>query len=385
MSSSLSQRREFFFLYDIRMGNPNGDPDENRPRRLPDGTFYVTDVRLKRFVRDWLKSQGHEILVDRPEDTPTNLTGRVQQFLASKPESVREECDQYETLLKKSKETEKPEWAKGKKAKKGKTVESPSADSSQGEDAHTEDEFQTEDGGDGPAGAKARKEASGHTWKAEAGRLVVSIILDAFIDARLFGSSLAFRDWDLEPRPRTLTGAVQMNMGEVIHRAQELDIDGTSMLASKEESLAGTFTKFFGLRYGLIGFNGIANEHSAAFSHLTDADYEWFLKALWKGVSSAPTANTRSKKCQVPRLLVDITYKPNSEFQFGCLLNYAKVRAEAKAETTIASPDDYVLDLTRLVTRLTHPCVQRVRYAVHSDIRHEPLAIPWEPWDLDQM
>ena len=88
MSDTLAQRREFLFLYDIRMGNPNGDPDENRPRRLPDGTFYVTDVRLKRFVRDWLKTQGEAILVDRPEDAATNLTGRVQHFLASKPESM---------------------------------------------------------------------------------------------------------------------------------------------------------------------------------------------------------------------------------------------------------------------------------------------------------
>jgi len=46
----LSNRYEFLFLYDIKMGNPNGDPDENRPRVLPDGTHYVTDVRLKRFV-----------------------------------------------------------------------------------------------------------------------------------------------------------------------------------------------------------------------------------------------------------------------------------------------------------------------------------------------
>jgi CRISPR-associated protein Csh2 len=48
---SLAGRREFLFLYDIKMGNPNGDPDENRPRVLPDGTYYVTDVRLKRFAR----------------------------------------------------------------------------------------------------------------------------------------------------------------------------------------------------------------------------------------------------------------------------------------------------------------------------------------------
>ncbi len=50
-NDTLSSRREFLFLYDIKMGNPNGDPDENRPRVLPDGTHYVTDVRLKRFAR----------------------------------------------------------------------------------------------------------------------------------------------------------------------------------------------------------------------------------------------------------------------------------------------------------------------------------------------
>jgi CRISPR/Cas system type I-B associated protein Csh2 (Cas7 group RAMP superfamily) len=46
-TSFLSSRKELCFAYDIKMGNPNGDPDENRPRVLPDGTYYVTDVRLK--------------------------------------------------------------------------------------------------------------------------------------------------------------------------------------------------------------------------------------------------------------------------------------------------------------------------------------------------
>src|SRR5205823_424804 len=86
---ALRQGQEFLCLYDIRMSNPNGDPDENRPRRLPDGTFYVSDVRLKRFARDWLKAQGEAILVDRPEDAATNLTGRLQHFLRDKPEGLR--------------------------------------------------------------------------------------------------------------------------------------------------------------------------------------------------------------------------------------------------------------------------------------------------------
>src|SRR3954471_20924727 len=83
-TATLSSRREFLFLYDIKMGNPNGDPDENRPRVLPDGTFYVTDVRLKRFIRDYLKMKDHDILVDSVEGRTTNLTGRVAAYLESK-------------------------------------------------------------------------------------------------------------------------------------------------------------------------------------------------------------------------------------------------------------------------------------------------------------
>ena len=398
MSEFLNRRREFLFLYDIRMGNPNGDPDENRPRRLPDGTFYVTDVRLKRFVRDWLKAQDESILVDRPEDAATNLKGRVQHFLASKPDSIRAECEHFEAMWK-AMEAEKAEDKKAKHKKaENKKAKDKKAKDKKGRDELTESAlFQDEDSPETipdeddasytveESGDSGRTESAKMSKiKAEAGRLVVSIILKSFIDARLFGSSLAFKDWDIEPRPKTLTGAVQINIGEVLHPAQEVDIAGTSIFSSKEENLAGTFTTYHGLRYGLIGFNGIANEHSAKLSQLTNADYERFLEALWRSVSSAPTANTRSKMGQVPRLLVDIDYKPGSEFQFGCLLNYAKVRPNDTPRSAIASPDDYELDLTRLVDRLNHPSIETIRYAIHPDMKIQPAKLPekWERWDL---
>jgi len=46
------------------------------------------------------------------------------------------------------------------------------------------------------------------------------------IDARLFGSSFAFKKqdgWEPTAEPKTLTGAVQIQMGEVKHAAQEVD------------------------------------------------------------------------------------------------------------------------------------------------------------------
>jgi len=56
MSAEL-KRTEFVFIYDIADANPNGDPnDENRPRLDAEtGRVKVTDVRLKRTVRDYLR------------------------------------------------------------------------------------------------------------------------------------------------------------------------------------------------------------------------------------------------------------------------------------------------------------------------------------------
>lgn len=70
----VSRRYDFVYLFDVRDGNPNGDPDfDNTPRFDPE-TFQglVSDVCLKRKIRDYvfaLKSQngasekGYEIYV----------------------------------------------------------------------------------------------------------------------------------------------------------------------------------------------------------------------------------------------------------------------------------------------------------------------------------
>lgn len=65
MSNPINNRYEILFLYDIKDANPNGDPnDENKPR-IDEETSQnlVTDVRLKRTIRDYLHQQGNEIFV----------------------------------------------------------------------------------------------------------------------------------------------------------------------------------------------------------------------------------------------------------------------------------------------------------------------------------
>ncbi|MBU0711190.1 type I-B CRISPR-associated protein Cas7/Csh2 [bacterium] len=53
----ITKNSEILFIYDAKMANPNGDMDnENKPRMDYDtGTNLVSDVRLKRYLRDYFE------------------------------------------------------------------------------------------------------------------------------------------------------------------------------------------------------------------------------------------------------------------------------------------------------------------------------------------
>ena len=57
MSNVIKNRYDFVFLFDVKDGNPNGDPDAgNLPRIDPEsGNGLVTDVCLKRKVRNYVQ------------------------------------------------------------------------------------------------------------------------------------------------------------------------------------------------------------------------------------------------------------------------------------------------------------------------------------------
>ena len=88
-------RSEILFLYDIADANPNGDPlDGNKPR-LDEETEIniVTDVRLKRTIRDYLndyKNQG--IFIKEIHDDDGNIQDAKQRALDYAS------SDEYESL-----------------------------------------------------------------------------------------------------------------------------------------------------------------------------------------------------------------------------------------------------------------------------------------------
>ncbi len=78
-------KTEILFYYESRQ-NPNGDPGfENQPRLMPDGTIMVTDVRIKRTIRDHAKTVlGETIFVDYDkEGNPTTADKRAEEIVGS--------------------------------------------------------------------------------------------------------------------------------------------------------------------------------------------------------------------------------------------------------------------------------------------------------------
>jgi len=76
---AFARRRELLFLYSVKDANPNGDPlNANHPRfDAETGRILVSDVRIKRTIRDqWLKD-GYAVFVDGEAKT---LKSRIDEL-----------------------------------------------------------------------------------------------------------------------------------------------------------------------------------------------------------------------------------------------------------------------------------------------------------------
>lgn len=73
--SSLDHKIDFAVIFSVKNANPNGDPlNGNRPRTDYDGLGEITDVCLKRKIRDRLQSDGYSIFVQSDEKKTDGMT-----------------------------------------------------------------------------------------------------------------------------------------------------------------------------------------------------------------------------------------------------------------------------------------------------------------------
>jgi CRISPR-associated protein Csd2 len=139
--SSLSKKIDFAVIVEVNRANPNGDPlNGNRPRTDNDSFGEISDVCLKRKIRDRLLEAGHAIFVqsdDRKIDNMTSLKARAESDEFGLGKEVFKTSDSDEKLPKKAQIAKKAceKWfdirtfgqlfAFGKESKKSKKSKDP--------------------------------------------------------------------------------------------------------------------------------------------------------------------------------------------------------------------------------------------------------------------
>lgn len=225
MSNFLKNRSEILFLYDIKDANPNGDPlDENKPRIDEEtGINIVTDVRLKRTIRDYLMNfKGEEIFVKEitnEDGTIQDAKQRAEDFLDKSEIKEKDFIEQKEEI---------------KRAILEKCIDI---------------------------------------------RLFgATIPLDITVKK---GNKIENITGSI-----TLTGPVQFRMGRSLHKVELKHIKGTGAFASKSGATQKTFREEDILPYSLISFYGVINENAAQHTQLTEEDVTLLLEAMWNGTKN---------------------------------------------------------------------------------------------------
>jgi CRISPR-associated protein Csd2 len=99
---ALENKIDFAVIFSVKNANPNGDPlNGNRPRTDYDGYGEVSDVCIKRKIRDRLQEAGASIFVqsdDRRQDEYRSLKARSEGVLGKDfgtPDMADKACQQW--------------------------------------------------------------------------------------------------------------------------------------------------------------------------------------------------------------------------------------------------------------------------------------------------
>lgn len=218
-------RSELLFLYDIADANPNGDPlDENRPRIDEETEInIVTDVRLKRTIRDYLHDFKNEEIFIIEEKTDD---GHVQSLKDRLNQTVLKEDISFESL------------EDSKNFVKDNLLE-----------------------------------------KFIDARLFGLVVAPKNLKVKINDDATDFGSFNL-------TGPVQFRMGRSLNKVEIQHIKGTGAFASGDGKDQKTFREEYIVPYSLISFYGIINENTAEETNLSDDDIQLLLEGIWNGTKN---------------------------------------------------------------------------------------------------
>ncbi len=303
----LEKNSEILFLYDARLCNPNGDPDEeNRPRMdYETSRNLVSDVRLKRYLRDFWLNFGEDLwekLGYEPQDV---WVRREDESGLPRTVSAKE---RIETLAK--------IYNPGKKAK----------------DLSKEPGF-------------------------------IEFLKKHLIDLRIFGATVPIGGANVGAS-LTFTGPVQFTWGYSLNKVEILPSSTiSSTFAGREigeKGEYGTFGKDWRVKYSFLAFWGQVSAIRARETEMTETDLLLLDQSLFEALPLMAT--TRSKIGQTPRLYLRVEYQDPYIF-----LGDYREPLKLVQEEGLESIEDVEIDFSGLKERLYEALgkIQKVFYRVH--------------------
>ncbi|MBN2009045.1 type I-B CRISPR-associated protein Cas7/Csh2 [candidate division KSB1 bacterium] len=311
---------DFLFLYEAVKCNPNGDPDmENKPRiDYETKTNLVTDLRLKRYIRDYLKLKGEHIFVDALGNKKVTADKMLKAIISEE----LQEANSLDKLFTKNNDIENLWNQMTEKLEDGEKK------------YHTIEQI-----------VKNKKNKNDEKYKTifanftEFNNLLLNeIIKNRLIDIRFFGGAFA-----IEGFTETYTGPIQINWGYSLNPVELIKTNSiTTKFSSSDDNEMGSIGKDYRLYYSLLAFHGTINKNAAAKSGLTNEDIRLFREAI---VQSIPASPTRSKLGQYPILFLQVEYTENYNGYLRDLRDFIDI--ELKTDT-VRNFQDIQLNLDKL-------------------------------------
>ena len=287
----VENRSEIVFLYDAVDANPNGNPlsGANRPRIDPQTQqAIVTDVRLKRYLRDQLDDDGLGVYIRNVKEEGESLTR--EQLLEDRLQELLEE-DELD-----------PETAEDRVFR---TFLDNSADVRY-------------------FGATMSVSALSNDYQD-----IAESLPDHFTGPVQFSPGKS-----LHPV-----------------RENENYNSLTSVIATQEGKEQGGFDlDDHRIQYGLIAFHGVVDEHAAEDTRLSQEDVERLDTLCWRALKNQTIS--RSKVGQEPRLYLRVEYEEDGFHIGGLTRDLELDEDASAPVEELRSIRDAVLDVSQLLDRL---------------------------------
>ncbi|NPA91175.1 MAG: type I-B CRISPR-associated protein Cas7/Csh2 [Chloroflexi bacterium] len=322
---TVERNSEILFLYDARLCNPNGDPDEeNRPRMdYETRRNLVSDVRLKRYLRDYWIAWKPEAWTQKPWEYPVPQDVWVRT-MGGATVSAKQRIDGLAEA-----------YAREKGLKKASTK-------------------------------NLAKDPEFRQW-----------LLERLIDVRMFGATMPIgaESEGGAGGHITYTGPVQYSWGYSLNR---VDLVPSSTITSHfagrergEKGEYGTMGKDWRVKYSFLAFYGLVSAWRAQETGLQEKDIKLLGHSLINGLPLMATS--RSKIGQTPRLYLRVEYADDATF-----LGDFRTRLHLSQEEGLESIADVDLDFTDLVTWLAEhkDAIRNVVVWAHDEFASGQALVP---------